>query len=105
MQVLLCDVGPRDGLQNEPDVLPPETRAELVDRLAAAGLSRIEAVSFVRADRVPQMAHAEEVIDFSGVRRLRGLLEEVLTAPSPGRDATPAVQPDTAEPRGRGHVS
>ena len=63
MQVLLCDVGPRDGLQNEPDVLPPETRAELVDRLAAAGLPRIEAVSFVRADRVPQMAHAEEVID------------------------------------------
>ena len=63
MQVLLCDVGPRDGLQNEPDVLPPETRAELVVRLAAAGLSRIEAVSFVRADRVPQMAHAEEVIE------------------------------------------
>ena len=63
MQVLLCDVGPRDGLQNEPEVLPPETRAELVDRLAAAGLRRIEAVSFVRADRVPQMAGAEEVIE------------------------------------------
>ena len=63
MQVLLCDVGPRDGLQNEPEVLPPETRAELVDRLAAAGLRRIEAVSFVRADRVPQMAGAEDVID------------------------------------------
>ena len=63
MQVLLCDVGPRDGLQNEPEVLPPETRAELVDRLAAAGLGRIEAVSFVRADRVPQMAGAEDVIE------------------------------------------
>ena len=63
MQVLLCDVGPRDGLQNEPEVLPPETRAELVDRIAAAGLRRIEAVSFVRADRVPQMAGAEEVIE------------------------------------------
>jgi isopropylmalate/homocitrate/citramalate synthase len=63
MEVLLCDVGPRDGLQNEPDVLPPETRAELVDRLAAAGLRRIEAVSFVRADRVPQMAEAEDVIE------------------------------------------
>ena len=62
MQVLLCDVGPRDGLQNEPEVLPPETRAELVDRLAAAGVRRIEAVSFVRADRVPQMAGAEEVV-------------------------------------------
>jgi hydroxymethylglutaryl-CoA lyase/(R)-citramalyl-CoA lyase len=67
MQVLLCDVGPRDGLQNEPEVLPPEMRAELVDRLAAAGLQRIEAVSFVRADRVPQMAGAEDVIE-----RVRG---------------------------------
>ena len=62
MQVLICDVGPRDGLQNEPEVLPPETRAELVGRLAAAGVPRIEAVSFVRDDRVPQMARAEEVV-------------------------------------------
>ena len=62
MQVLLCDVGPRDGLQNEPEVLPPDTRAKLVGRLAAAGLRRIEAVSFVRDDRVPQMAGAEDVI-------------------------------------------
>jgi isopropylmalate/homocitrate/citramalate synthase len=66
MQVLICDVGPRDGLQNEPEVVPPETRAELVDRLAAAGLRRIEAVSFVRADRVPQMAGAEDVIESVG---------------------------------------
>jgi isopropylmalate/homocitrate/citramalate synthase len=63
MQVLVCDVGPRDGLQNEAEALPPETRAELIDRLAAAGLRRIEAVSFVRADRVPQMADAEDVIE------------------------------------------
>ena len=71
MQVLLCDVGPRDGLQNEPEVLPPETRAELVERLASAGLPRIEAVSFVRADRVPQMADAEDVV--IRVRRREGL--------------------------------
>jgi hydroxymethylglutaryl-CoA lyase/(R)-citramalyl-CoA lyase len=63
VQVLVCDVGPRDGLQNEADVLPPETRAELVDRLAAAGLRRIEAVSFVRTDRVPQMSGAEDVLE------------------------------------------
>ncbi len=61
MRLTLCDVGPRDGLQNEPDVLAPDVRAELVNRLAAAGLSRVEAVSFVRDDRVPQMAGAEEV--------------------------------------------
>lgn len=58
----MCDVGPRDGLQNEPDVLGPAVRAELVDRLAATGLPRIEAVSFVRDDAVPQMAGAEEVV-------------------------------------------
>jgi hydroxymethylglutaryl-CoA lyase/(R)-citramalyl-CoA lyase len=61
--VILCDVGPRDGLQNEPDVLPPSVRAELVNMLAAAGLPRVEAVSFVRDDRVPQMAGAEEVVE------------------------------------------
>jgi isopropylmalate/homocitrate/citramalate synthase len=61
--ITVCDVGPRDGLQNEPEVLSPETRAGLVERLAAAGLRRIEAVSFVRADRLPQMANAEEVVE------------------------------------------
>ena len=60
--VTVCDVGPRDGLQTEPETLPPAMRAELVGRLAAAGLPRVEAVSFVRDDRVPQMAGAEEVV-------------------------------------------
>jgi isopropylmalate/homocitrate/citramalate synthase len=59
--VILCDVGPRDGLQNEPETLEPAVRAELALRLAGAGLPRVEAVSFVRDDRVPQMAGAEEV--------------------------------------------
>ena len=62
MRVTLCDVGPRDGLQNEPGVVEPEVRAQLVNRLAAVGLRRIEAVSFVRDDRVPQMAGAEQVV-------------------------------------------
>jgi hydroxymethylglutaryl-CoA lyase/(R)-citramalyl-CoA lyase len=62
VRVTICDVGPRDGLQNEPDVLAPAVRAELVSRLVAAGLPRVEAVSFVRDDRVPQMAGAEEVV-------------------------------------------
>jgi len=68
--ITLCDVGPRDGLQNEAEALEPATRAELVNRLAAAGLSRVEAVSFVRDDRVPQMAAAEEVV--SGIERRDG---------------------------------
>jgi hydroxymethylglutaryl-CoA lyase/(R)-citramalyl-CoA lyase len=69
--VTICDVGPRDGLQNEPDVLAPEVRAELVNGLAATGLPRIEAVSFVRDDAVPQMAGAEEVV--AGIERRDGI--------------------------------
>jgi hydroxymethylglutaryl-CoA lyase/(R)-citramalyl-CoA lyase len=61
-RVTICDVGPRDGLQNEPETLEPAVRAQLVNRLAATGLPRIEAASFVRADAVPQMAGAEEVV-------------------------------------------
>lgn len=63
MTVTICDVGPRDGLQNEERRLDPETRAELVNRLAGAGLPRIEAVSFINPARVPQMAGAEEVVE------------------------------------------
>jgi hydroxymethylglutaryl-CoA lyase/(R)-citramalyl-CoA lyase len=68
----LREVGPRDGLQNEQQVVPPETRAELVDRLAAAGLRRIEAASFVNPERVPQMARAEDVV--AGLDRRDGVV-------------------------------
>jgi len=57
----VCDVGPRDGLQNDKVSLEPAVRAELCTRLAAAGLQRIEAASFVHPKLVPQMAGAEEV--------------------------------------------
>jgi (R)-citramalyl-CoA lyase len=60
--VLVCDVGPRDGLQNEDRVLEPAVRADLCGRLAAAGVKRIEAASFVNPRLVPQMAGAEEVM-------------------------------------------
>jgi isopropylmalate/homocitrate/citramalate synthase len=70
LALTLCDVGPRDGLQNEAEALEPSTRAKLVNRLAAAGLPRVEAVSFVRDDRVPQMAGAEDVV--SGIERREG---------------------------------
>jgi hydroxymethylglutaryl-CoA lyase/(R)-citramalyl-CoA lyase len=62
VSILICDVGPRDGLQNEDRTLGPGVRAELCDRLAAAGLKRIEAASFVNPKLVPQMAGAEEVM-------------------------------------------
>ena len=69
--VTICDVGPRDGLQNEATVLEPFVRAELVNRLAGTGLPKVEAVSFVSAERVPQMAGAEEVV--AGIERAEGV--------------------------------
>jgi isopropylmalate/homocitrate/citramalate synthase len=77
-------VGPRDGLQNDPVVLEPAVRAELVDRLAAAGLPRIEAVSFVNPQRVPQMAGAEEVV--AGIEREDGVVYAGLALNEKGYD-------------------
>jgi hydroxymethylglutaryl-CoA lyase/(R)-citramalyl-CoA lyase len=62
MRVTIVDVGPRDGLQNEAKILEPATRAELCDRLAAAGAPRVEAASFVHPRLVPAMAGAEAVM-------------------------------------------
>lgn len=60
--ITIVEVGPRDGLQNEPTVFEPPVRAEFVQRLEAAGARRIEAVSFVHPKYVPQMAGAEAVM-------------------------------------------
>src|SRR2546429_8505987 len=60
VSLIVCDVGPRDGLQNEAKILEPSVRAELCDRLAAAGLKRMEAASFVNPQLVPQMGGAGE---------------------------------------------
>lgn len=62
MKIEIVDVGPRDGLQNEDVHLSPEIRAELCDRLASAGIPRVEAASFVNPKLVPQMNGAEEVL-------------------------------------------
>jgi isopropylmalate/homocitrate/citramalate synthase len=90
--VIVCDVGPRDGLQNEPDVLAPTVRAELVNRLAAAGLPRVEAVSFVRDDRVPQMAAAEEVV--AGIERRDGTVYAGLVLNEEGHERLRATSLD-----------
>ncbi|MFD0143084.1 MULTISPECIES: hydroxymethylglutaryl-CoA lyase [unclassified Streptomyces] len=60
-RVRIHEVGPRDGLQNEKTVVPTATKAEFVRRLAAAGLSTVEATSFVHPKWVPQLADAEEL--------------------------------------------
>jgi hydroxymethylglutaryl-CoA lyase len=56
------EVGPRDGFQNEPEVIPTETKVALIDALARTGLRRLELTSFVRADVIPQLADAAEVL-------------------------------------------
>jgi hydroxymethylglutaryl-CoA lyase len=61
--VEIVEVGARDGLQNEPDILPTSTKVALINRAIAAGIKRIETASFVNPHRVPQMADAEAVMD------------------------------------------
>jgi isopropylmalate/homocitrate/citramalate synthase len=82
--ISICEVGPRDGLQNEKEVLAPKTRAELVNQLAASGLPVVEAASFVSAERVPQMAGAEEVVE--GIERRDGTLYAGLALNEQGYD-------------------
>ena len=84
VKVTICDVAPRDGLQNDPKILEPAVRADLVDRLAAAGLPRIESVSFVNPARVPQMAGAEEVV--AAIERVPGVVYAGLALNDRGYD-------------------
>ena len=69
-QISVREVGPRDGLQNEQPV-PTQAKIELIDRLSATGVERIEAVSFVRPDAIPQMADADAV--WGGIERADGV--------------------------------
>lgn len=63
----IVEVGPRDGLQSEPGVMPTAAKVELIERLIDAGLRRLEVTSFVNPKKVPQMADAEQVL--AGLRR------------------------------------
>jgi hydroxymethylglutaryl-CoA lyase/(R)-citramalyl-CoA lyase len=89
VSVTVCDVGPRDGLQNQSKALEPAVRAELVNRLAGAGLRRIEAVSFVNPKLVPQMAAAEEVVE--GLERRDGVVYAGLALNERGYDRLAAA--------------
>ena len=63
MHVSIREVGPRDGFQNEPEVVPTDAKVRLIEQLAAAGLKRLEVTSFVRADVIPQLADGPEVLE------------------------------------------
>lgn len=75
-RVTIWEVGPRDGLQNESCVIDTQTKVEFIDRLSSAGLGIVEATSFVRPDRVPQLADAREVM--AGITRREGVRYPVL---------------------------
>lgn len=87
--VRICEVGPRDGLQNEAVALPVETRLALVRELAAAGLRRIEVGAFVSPRRVPQMAGTAELVAQLG--RLDGVVRSVLVPNAQGLQAALAA--------------
>jgi hydroxymethylglutaryl-CoA lyase len=61
-EVRIREVGPRDGFQNEPEIIPTDDKVRLIDRLARTGLERLEITSFVRPDVIPQLADAREVL-------------------------------------------
>lgn len=74
--VKIREVGPRDGFQNEPEVIATEDKVRLIDLLSATGLKRIEVTSFVRPDVIPQLSDADEVLD--AVTRRDGVSFSVL---------------------------
>jgi hydroxymethylglutaryl-CoA lyase len=75
-RVRVVEVGPRDGLQNEPSVVPAAVKIEFIERLAAAGLPAVEATSFVSPRWIPQLADAEQV--WQGLKRRPGVAYPVL---------------------------
>jgi hydroxymethylglutaryl-CoA lyase len=74
--VRIREVGPRDGFQNEPEVIPTAEKVRLIGLLARTGLKRLEVTSFVRADVIPQLADAEEVL--TSIDRVDGVAYSVL---------------------------
>jgi hydroxymethylglutaryl-CoA lyase len=88
-RVKIVDVSPRDGLQNERGSVPTEVKVELVDRLADAGLSSVEAGSFVSPKWVPQMADSAEVM--TRIRRKPGVAYPVLVPNMKGLEAAIAA--------------
>ena len=90
--VLIHEMAPRDGLQNEKRLISTADKIRLVDLLSEAGLKRIEVTSFVRADWVPQMADAKEVM--AGINRRPGTDYTVLTPNLRGFEAALAAGAD-----------
>ena len=91
-QVKIVEVGPRDGLQNEKEIIPVEVKVELINRLTAAGFPNIEAASFVSPKWVPQMATSSEVMQ--KIERKSGVIYSALVPNMQGLEAALAAQAD-----------
>jgi hydroxymethylglutaryl-CoA lyase len=91
-KVSIVDVGPRDGLQNEKQMIPADVKVELVDRLTAAGFSNIEVTSFVSPKWVPQMSDAADVM--ARINRKPGVVYSVLTPNMKGFEGALAAKAD-----------
>jgi len=91
--ITIIEVGPRDGLQNEKQVVSAETKVTLIERLAAAGLTTVEAGAFVSPKWVPQMAATDEVM--ARIKRLPGVSYPVLTPNLNGYEGARAARADT----------
>ena len=91
-QVKIVEVGPRDGLQNEKEIIPVEVKVELINRLTAAGFPNIEAASFVSPKWVPQMATSSEVMQ--KIERKSGVIYSALVPNMQGLEAALAAHAD-----------
>lgn len=91
--VTLIEVGPRDGLQNETQIIAPAVKIELIERLSATGLKNIEAGAFVSPKWVPQMAASDTVL--AGITRHEGISYPVLTPNMKGYEGARASKVDT----------
>ena len=93
-KVLIREVGPRDGFQNEPEVIATDDKVAIIDKLTATGLKRIEITSFVRPDVIPQLADGAEVLGVLGEPpRQRSFIQPHL----PGRAAAQGEHPRSGQ--------
>jgi hydroxymethylglutaryl-CoA lyase len=95
--VQIREVGPRDGFQNEPETIPTERKVELIEMLARTGLRRLEVTSFVRADVIPQLADAAEVL--ARIDVLEGVAVSVLIPNERGLDRALELREEVSRER------
>jgi hydroxymethylglutaryl-CoA lyase len=95
-QVRIREVGPRDGFQNEPEIIDTADKVRLIDCLARTGVSRLEVTSFVRPDVIPQLSDADQVL--TSIERAPGVSYTVLIPNEKGLERALAIREGAGEP-------